>query len=197
MIQDCGLVRLHIINWLKEKASGKSCFCLELKTPNDQLLLSIARETLIPVYINSDLPLLNSFTQNIVTFAESNNALILSSFSRNELNLLRMQRKHTDCFDLLPFGDLFQSELDQLSCKKYIPNLKSFSVEETEWLDMENQRSGVVVSDIDPVRSEKWYLYTLRQKQIVALAFQIEKNTRHKILNTPICIVRNQERLVS
>lgn len=153
--------------------------------------------------------LLEDFPIEYSTDYFNDTKIIVSSLSKNHYNLIRNYSKHTEFFDILPFADLFTSEILELkkylSEKKYKENLPivkfrkelRITEDELEWLNREDSRSSIVSSNEDPVKSYRWFAYTLRQQQIIAMAHQMEKKTRHKYNpNIPIFTIRNIEGFV-
>ena len=127
--------------------------------------------------------------------ASTCNGIIVGSITR-ELLFGRMYQK--GCLgDILPLADLFLQEIQQL-----FPGIgehsgaKDFSVQELEWACRENDVTSIIEDSGDPTKHREWGRFTLRQRQIIAKLNQIEKLTRHKLSNAPICELRNTPGLV-
>ena len=121
--------------------------------------------------------------------------VIVGSVTRE---LLFCRAYHKGCAgDLLPFADLFLSEILQLypDVGEH-PGTDEFTIEELEWACRENDATNIIESSSDPAKHRSWGRFTLRQRQVVARLNQIEKLTRHKITQAPICELRNTPGLV-
>jgi len=123
------------------------------------------------------------------------NGVIVSSVTRE---LLFCRAYHKGCLgDLLPFADLFMSEVLQLyPAVGEHSGTDEFTIEELEWACRENDVTSIIESSSDPAKHRSWGRFTLRQRQVAARLNQIEKLTRHKITHAPICELRNTPGLV-
>lgn len=146
---------------------------------------------------------------DIVGLAETYNGLIINPISRNEQNLIRTYHKYHDACDLKPFADLYFSEILQLY--DFLQDFKStnnnanttnipgsrFTWDNIEWIDRDDQRSGIITKTEDPTKHSSYFTYTLPQKNIICGVHERYKSTQHKIDNhTPICKLRNIPGLV-
>lgn len=158
------------------------------------------------IYEELKCPILNKdvMALNIASYKEYKNGIIVGSRCRHEHLFTRSYSK-LDVPDLLPFALLKKSQLDLLSNlivdnNKYptfntsIETDLNITYEELEWLDDLNERTksifgkGIIEDEADPAKNQRWYRFTVRQKEIIAKLHQIEKLTRHKHNpNIPIC----------
>jgi hypothetical protein len=127
--------------------------------------------------------------------ASTCNGIVVSSITK-ELLFGRTYQK--GCLgDILPLADLYLQEVLEL-----YPGIEGqwqgpeFTSQELEWACRENDTTHIIESSDDPTKHRDWGRFTLRQRQMVARLNQIEKLTRHKISNAPICELRNTPGLV-
>jgi hypothetical protein len=124
------------------------------------------------------------------------NKILVGSINRTNglLNRRYSKRSNEALADIYPVYDLYESELEQIS--NYLnPNIKlpaPYSERESvEWAILENDRTGIVSNEELPINNEKWFGYSLKQKQIISEMHQREKKTRHKtLIGKPILFIR-------
>lgn len=145
---------------------------------------------------------------SVASYKTHKNGIVVGARCRHEHLFTRPYSK-LNVPDLLPFALLKQSQLECLSnliidSNKYPTFSKiketsketglNITSEELEWLDDLNERTkvisgkGLIEDETDPTKSQRWYKFTVRQKEIIAKLHQIEKLTRHKHNpNIPVC----------
>jgi hypothetical protein len=133
-------------------------------------------------------------------WAETNNALIISTLSLAEI-FARSYHKYTSGLaDLFPFGQLKYDEL--VSLAKYFnlnhDNKKPLIITKTnidliEWAYRENNASQIISKTDRPEKNALWFRYTIPQKEVISLLHQRDKSTKHKELRGLIFPARNSE----
>lgn len=132
--------------------------------------------------------------------SQSTNSLFCSNITKNDFAFIR-NYPDLNPFNAFPFVNLSASEvellfisLDKNQCYPIDVILKANEStkerEELEWLWQANERSkagelvgpGIIDSYDDPTKHPKWFSYTLAQKKLIAKIYQVEKNTRYKII---------------
>lgn len=98
--------------------------------------------------------------------------------------------------DILPFADLFYSELVELFSISKNYKIKDFESKDLEWAWRENSISNIIFDVQDPVKNKDWGRFTLEQRKLVTKLHQIEKLTKHKRVLAPICYLRHIPGLV-
>jgi len=179
----------NIISWISDYVKENP---LELAITFSD---SMEQATLISV--------LNTYNKTYLLYPkETDKKIFISPISKNEYDLFRSYNKY-DHMDLLPFADLYVSEIQSLydyleSDIAYKEKDYLFPPSSLEWLVRENSRTKIIEMDGDPVRHPAWMGYSGPQRQLVAKAHQREKATRHKYNpNKPIFKIRNIVGLVN
>lgn len=97
-----------------------------------------------------------------------------------------------EIYSAKPTADLWGPDSGQEDEKEL-----GISYDEIEWADREDMRTGIVKSDADPAKAPSFYIYTARQRQVLARLHHLEKASRHKINpNLPMCSLRSHTNLV-
>lgn len=131
--------------------------------------------------------------------AEDNKAILIGSLNRTDAKLSRNYGKYDSALaDIFPLLDLYHSEVSELL--SYIdPNIPHINeMTDLERADREEERSGLISSNNNPLENRAWVGYTLSQKETIAKLHQREKATRHKeIVGKPYPRVRLEKGLVA
>lgn len=114
--------------------------------------------------------------------------ILVGSINRTNgpLNRQYCKRGLDGLADVYPVYDLYESELEQIA--KYMkPDIvlpdRFLDREIVEWAISENDKTGIITKDESPIANEKWFGYSMKQKQIISELHQREKSTRHKALD--------------
>lgn len=95
-------------------------------------------------------------------------------------------------YNAVPTADLWGADGGQTDEEEL-----GISYNEVEWADRQDMQNGIITSEEDPTRHRAWVGYTLRQKEVIAKVYQMEKISRHKHNpNLPICGIRDALGLV-
>ena len=143
------------------------------------------REVLLGMYVN--------------LIAKSQNALSVGNTNRTEYSLLRETNNVFDCY---PIIDLYRDEVVNIGEVLELPSsiLKSesrfekefgISFVELQWLDRQNEISGIIFTDENPSSSKYWGLYSQRQKEIITKVYAYYRQHKHtELLEKKMCNVR-------
>lgn len=197
MIVSFEKVTKTIINFLKTylKEHGKDGWVIDNNPANylSYLCYNICERTGFPAYINE-----SGGKHSVIAaqeLADEKNSLVVSWYPKEWFDF-RLYRKGF-IGDIFPFGDLFNSELEELFIytfpeEKILPLPEyDFSYEDYEWASNEEKYYKVICSDQDPTKNKHWGRYTVSQRRIIAKLNQREKLTRHKSLESPnLCQLR-------
>jgi len=125
--------------------------------------------------------------------ANINNGICISSLTREYINLYRLYDKRTSGnMDLYPFGNIFIDQLIEIGKSlnleghefkinySKIPIETSIGFLELKKYDLLNEKINIISNDELPFKYEKWYTFTLKQKEQIIFLHNREKNTRHK-----------------
>lgn len=145
--------------------------------------------------------------------ADAYKGIVLGTVTRTENKILRNFSKFgvKGTVDINPIADLYKQEVNELfiylaeqmnkfstdnDIIKYdqFNDTLVFPADDIEWAD--RNCSSIIFSDLDPVKTPDFYKYTTHQQKIITKLYVIEKQTRHKINNIPICNIRQIEGLV-
>jgi len=174
---------IDIKNWILRYVKDnhkKSVVIPNGETPNIKLINQICLQA-------GTLKIIN--TNNILEAAEQENGVILGDINRNEL-FMRSYKKHIP-IDILPIGNVFYSDiLKLLDLPQENPQIDQvLTYADVEWAANQDTKNSIITNDVMPNSVRNWFIYTLKQKEIISRLHQREKQTRHKALHLPICIL--------
>jgi NH3-dependent NAD+ synthetase len=138
---------------------------------------------------------------NRAELAQQKNGLIVGALSREEIFARAYDKYGEGLADVFLLGELYYHEIEQLYeyllGKPYVDikeiELRGLPAPMIEWVDKENQRSGIITAEERPNSSRVWFRYTLPQKEAISKLYQFEKLTRHKRLDRPVFPARASE----
>ena len=194
-VVDKDKLRSTINDWIREyvkKNNRKSIVIVDSERLGSDLLIEICRE-ITDVKTRIILPYLDTgvdefefrAAHHAIIDSEVYDGLIVGNICRNEKELIRAFHKYgRGLADIFPLTDLYESEFAELLDIKSVAKFKDIRHQDLEWADRENLRSGIISNNVRPNSYEKWFRYTLPQKELISKLFQIEKQTRHKMLDS-------------
>jgi len=133
--------------------------------------------------------------------AGQHQGLVVSPTTRNEYRMVKSISR--DYFDVYPLIDLHRSEVIELGefiglpvelLKSDSKFEKDFGVTfaELEWLDRENENTGIISSPTLPTQSRYWGMYDGRRKEIISKVYSKNKNNAHIVLpEKKMCMIRS------
>lgn len=124
-----------------------------------------------------------------------NNGIAVSSLCREDIKLARLYDKRTSGnLDMYPFGDLFLNQIGELASSlninKSLPELHDERIpDHIKYIDLKkydllNEDIGIITNKELPMSYNKWYTFTLIQKEQIVFLHNREKNTAHKEINS-------------
>jgi len=107
--------------------------------------------------------------------------------SFDEIGLPKMPKSALDIYQAKPTADLWGPDAGQEDEKEL-----GISYNEIEWADREDMKTGIIFNEMDPTKTENFFVYNSRQQEVLCKLHQMEKISRHKMnSNLPVCKVRN------
>lgn len=118
----------------------------------------------------------------LIDICDSENCSAVSYYDFIEINYIRPWKKHCLIADVLPFADMFRSDIDKL----YVSNLefKEYDFEKYEnilWAHSINKKYLNILSNDDPSKNRMWFALTFNQKKIIANIIENINKTNIKI----------------
>ena len=189
----------EIINWIQNSIKERSANGLILDMSNRNVehsyLLKICKKAPQNIYcVSSDKEFFEHDVKfnisekplfSIIEKSNENNLLTVSPYNFIDLNITKPWLNHLFIWDLLPFGNLFLSDIYELYGKEYISNdLKEY--EDVLWAWDMNEKLGNILFKDDPSKNPYWPTLNFKQKQIIANLYSNIKNNKHKIVTGKI-----------
>lgn len=128
--------------------------------------------------------------------AEINNGICVSPLTREHIGFCRLFDKRTSGnMDVYPFGDLFIDQLIEIAKilnldghefkidYNKIPKETSIGFLDIKKYDILDKKNNIIYNNQLPFKYEKWYLFTLKQKEQIIFLHNREKMTRHKAIH--------------
>lgn len=136
--------------------------------------------------------------------AANNNLLIIHPMDVCERLYIRPWKHHTLAVDLIPFGNMFKQDIEEMFLKLTGLELEEhqkimlkkpnntdlyseeipFSYDDLKWAHEANLRyNNILVGDQDPTKNPRWFSLTVSQKKIIAKLHQHAKLSSHKMTN--------------
>lgn len=147
-----------------------------------------------------------SLTKNKIVIASNyddlfanlkDNGVAVSSLCREDIKLARLYDKRTSGnLDMYPFGNLFLNQIGELAVSldidKSLPELHDERIPvqthikyiELKKYDLLNEDIGIITNKELPMSYNKWYAFTLIQKEQIVFLHNRQKNTEHKEINS-------------
>lgn len=197
----------HIVNWIRDyaKDNGKKALVVQAMETHDALVTRwLCDKTRIPVITVSHL----AFNKELMMRSDDSDGIIIDSLTLDDVWIRAYKKNQVG--DILPLGDLHLTEIHALYKHLNLGDedinffgIRKWSATDIEWAHRQDvgpgpgPEQGIISGEEDPVRHRNWGGYSAKQREMVAKMHQIEKRTRHKIINNiPKCSVRNIKGLV-
>jgi len=103
------------------------------------------------------------------------NNLIVGDISKTDIIIRNYP--DFDYYDILPFGNIYKSDLTKDIDSYYVNGL---TVREIEWAIKLDQNKNILSANADPAKHNFWPFLTMKQKEIISKLYHIEKITRYK-----------------
>jgi len=121
---------------------------------------------------------------NFISWKSDNyNTILIGKVLKEQLHFGEYKKYYFDILDILPFGQINQSQIDNLvhyiKTEEDLHRVSEYS--RLEWLYHEDVNYGIISSDKDPAKHFKWGTYSLEQRSLIAKFYAATKNRNYKI----------------
>jgi hypothetical protein len=173
-----------ISDWIKEYAKIKNCSGYFVNT-NEYLSNKFNSFGLQNLHIKS-------FNEkDAISYCDDNNLLAISTLDKINYRWIRPYKRFLLIADVLPFGNMVQSEIRNFIDFNYY-NYSLISQQESEWVNLINQKIrdkyniGIIDSLEDPSKNSSWFIFSPRQKEIISKLNSSQKETLKKHVELPV-----------